>query len=266
VFWINGISVQAYGHGIPGTLFFQWASVIKSLGGKRMLVKEWMAANPITIDANTSIMKATQIMKENGIRRIPVLRDDKLAGIVSDRDIKEAAPSKATTLDVHELYYLLSEIKAKDIMTPDPISLRETDSVEKAAVIMLENRISGMPVVADDGKVVGMITQTDVFKVMISISGAYHSPVQIAFDMEDKPGSLNSLLTTLRENGARIVSVLTSHEHMSAGRREVYVRLMDMPDADLDSLVEKLKKDFKVMFVVKEDLTDIPRKKSKHEE
>lgn len=228
-----------------------------------MLVKEWMATSPIVIEENTSIMKATQIMKENDIRRIPVVRNGHLVGIISDRDIKEAAPSKATTLDVHELYYLLSEIKVKDIMTPDPITLKTDDSVEKAAVIMLENRISGMPVLDDNGQVVGMITQTDVFKVMISITGAYKSPIQIAFDIDDTPGSLNKLLNALREHGGRIVSVLTSHENMPAGRREVYMRLKDMPDNELQKLVEFLKKDFKVLFVIKEDLSNIPRKRNK---
>jgi len=228
-----------------------------------MLVKEWMATKPIVVDENTSIMKATQIMKENNIRRIPVVRDGRLIGIISDRDIKEAAPSKATSLDVHELYYLLSEIKIKDIMTPDPITLRENDSVEKAAVIMLENRISGMPIVDDDYHVIGIITETDVFKVMVSITGAYRSPIQLAFDMEDRPGSLNKLLNAIREQGGRIVSVLTSHEHMPVGRREVYIRLKEMPDEELDNLVESLKKDFKVLFVIKEDLSNIPRKKAR---
>ncbi len=228
-----------------------------------MLVKEWMATNPIVIDENTSIMKATQIMKEHGIRRIPVVRDGKLIGIISDRDIKEAAPSKATSLDVHELYYLLSEIKVKDIMTPDPITLRENDSVEKAAIIMLENRISGIPIVDDDYKVVGVITQTDVFKVMISITGAYKSPIQIAFEIEDSPGSLNALLNNIREQGGRIVSVLTSQENMPEGAREVYVRLMDMPDDALNKLVDYLKKEHKVLFVIKEDLSNIPRHKKR---
>ena len=228
-----------------------------------MLVKEWMAADPITIDENTSIMKATQLMKEHGIRRIPVVRDGQLVGIVSDRDIKEAAPSKATSLDVHELYYLLSEIKAKDIMTPDPITLKENDSVEKAAIIMLENSISGMPVVDDENHVVGMITQTDVFKVMISITGAYKSPIQIAFDMEDRPGSLNELLNAIREKGGRIASVLTTSDNMPPGRREVYIRLHEMPDEELKKLVDDLKKDFKVIFMVKEDLSHIPKKKKK---
>ncbi len=226
-----------------------------------MLVKEWMATKPIVVDENTSIMKATQIMKENNIRRIPVVRDGHLIGIISDRDIKEAAPSKATTLDVHELYYLLSEIKVKDIMTPDPITLKEDDSVEKAAVIMLENRISGMPIVDNDYHVVGIITETDVFKVMVSITGAYRSPIQLAFDMEDRPGSLNKLLNAIRELGGRIVSVLTSHEHMPVGRREVYTRLKDMPDQELNKLVDSLKKDFKILFVIKEDLSNIPRKR-----
>ena len=227
-----------------------------------MLVKERMASEPIAVDENTSIMKATQIMKENNIRRIPVVRDGRLIGIISDRDIKEAAPSKATSLDVHELYYLLSEIKIKDIMTPDPITLRENDSVEKAAVIMLENRISGMPIVDDDNHVIGIITETDVFKVMVSITGAYRSPIQLAFDMEDRPGSLNKLLNAIREQGGRIVSVLTSHEHMPVGRREVYIRLKDMPDEELDKLVDSLKKDFKVLFVIKEDLSNIPKKRA----
>ncbi len=224
-----------------------------------MLVKEWMAKDPIVIDEHTSIMKATQIMKEHGIRRIPVVRDGRLIGIISDRDIKEAAPSKATSLDVHELYYLLSEIKVKDIMTPDPITLRENDSVEKAAVIMLENRISGIPVADDDYHVIGVITQTDVFKVMISITGAYQSPIQIAFEMEDRPGSLNKLLNLLRAQGGRVVSVLTSHENMPEGKREVYVRLKDMPDDDLNKLAENLKREFKILFVIKEDLRNIPR-------
>ncbi len=228
-----------------------------------MLVKEWMATNPIVVDENTSIMKATQIMKEHGIRRIPVVRDGRLIGIISDRDIKEAAPSKATTLDVHELYYLLSEIKVKDIMTPDPITLKENDSVEKAAVIMLENRISGMPVVDDDYHVVGVITETDVFKVMISITGAYKSPIQIAFEIEDSPGSLNTLLNDIRKNGGRIVSVLTSEDNMPEGAREVYVRLMDMSDDDLNKFVEHLKKEYKVLFVIKEDLSNIPRRRKK---
>ena len=82
-----------------------------------MLVKGWMTSDVLTIDEDTSMMKASEIMRENNIRRLPVMHKGKLVGIVTDRDIKEASPSKATTLDVHELYYLLSELKIKDIMS-----------------------------------------------------------------------------------------------------------------------------------------------------
>ena len=227
-----------------------------------MLVKEWMAANPVVIDENTSIMKASQLMKEHGFRRIPVVRGERLVGIVSDRDIKEAAPSKATTLDVHELYYLLSEIKVKDIMTKDPITLRETDSVEKAAVIMLENKISGLPVVDERGQVIGIITQSDIFKVLISITGIYHSPIQLAFELEETPGSLKDLICALKNYDVRIVSVLTSQETAPPGMREIYIRIKDMKESELTKMLDELKRHFKVLYVLREELGDIPKKAS----
>ncbi|MDA8162697.1 MAG: CBS and ACT domain-containing protein [Desulfobacteraceae bacterium] len=228
-----------------------------------MLVKEWMVANPIVIDENASIMKATQLMKEHTIRRIPVVQQNRLVGIVSDRDIKEAAPSKATSLDVHELYYLLSEIKVKDIMTKQPITIEEGNSVEKAAVIMLENKISGLPVVNSKGEVTGIITQTDVFKVMISITGIHRGPIQIAFDLEDRHGTTAEALNTIRSHNASLVSVLTSQEHMSPGRKEVYVRIKDMPKDKLNLLIDDLKKKVKILYINRDEFQELPKKNKK---
>ena len=225
-----------------------------------MLVKQWMATKPIVIDENISIMKACQLMKEHSIRRIPVVKQDRIVGIVSDRDIKDAAPSKTASMDDHKLYYLLSETKIKDIMTPHPLTLRKNDSVEKAAVIMLENRISGLPVVNDKDQVVGMITQTDIFKVMVSITGIYHSPIQLAFDIEDYPGSINNLVNIIRSHEARLASVLTCQEHVSSGRIEVYVRIKDISDEQLETLVEELKEEFNILYVIREDISEIPKK------
>ena len=225
-----------------------------------MLVKQWMATEPIVIDEDISIMKACQLMKEHSIRRIPVVKQDRIVGIVSDRDIKDAAPSKTASMDDHKLYYLLSETKIKDIMTPHPLTLRENDSVEKAAVIMLENRISGLPVINDQDQVVGMITQTDIFKVMVSITGIYHSPIQLAFDIEDHPGSLNKLVNIIRSHEARLASVLTCQEHVSSGRIEVYVRIKDISDEQLETLVEELKEEFNILYVIREDISEIPKK------
>ena len=136
----------------------------------------------------------------------------KLVGIITDRDIKEASPSKATTLDVHELYYLLSELKVKDIMSRNIITCSPEDTVEKAAVIMLENNVSGIPILDSTGKLVGIISKGDVFKVLISITGIYRGGVQFAFNIPDKPGTIKQVADVIRAHGARMVSILTSYD------------------------------------------------------
>ena len=95
-----------------------------------MLIREWMTKDVITVTPDTSMLKASKLMKDHNIRRLPVLDGKHVVGIVSDRDIRAASPSKATTLDMHELYYLLSEVKVKDIMTSDPVTVYDTDAVD----------------------------------------------------------------------------------------------------------------------------------------
>lgn len=97
----------------------------------------------------------------------------KLVGIISDRDLRDAAPSKATMLDVYELNYLLSSMKISDIMTKNVVFVRPDETVEFAAVLMLENKISSLPVINEEDNLVGIITQTDIFKVLINIAGVY---------------------------------------------------------------------------------------------
>src|SRR3990172_2656306 len=136
-----------------------------------MLVKDWMTHDTVTITDETSMMKAIHLMKQNRFRRLPVLHENRLVGIVTDRDLKEASPSKATTLDVHELYYLLAELQVKDIMTRDPVTVKTDDTVEHAAQLMLENTISGLPVVDGQGRLKGILTQSDVFRAFMHITG-----------------------------------------------------------------------------------------------
>lgn len=128
-----------------------------------MLIRDWMTRDVITVTPETSMMKASKLMKENGIRRLPVVdADGKVVGIVSDRDIKEASPSKATTLDMHELYYLLSEIKIQNIMTHDPLCVSPEQTVESVALLLVERHIGGVPVVDDAGKILGIIDRKSV--------------------------------------------------------------------------------------------------------
>lgn len=219
-----------------------------------MLVREWMASDVITVDENTSMMKALHIMKENNIRRLPVMARGALVGIISDRDLKEASPSKATTLDVHELYYLLAEIKVKEIMTKNPVTIHADETVERAAVVMLEHKVSGLPVINKNNEMVGIITQSDVFRAFVNITGIYKGGVQFAFSLDDRPGSIKEVADTIRECGGRIVSILSSTDMVAEGTRNVYIRIRDMQPEALRAMEERLRQKFKVLYVAEDIL------------
>jgi acetoin utilization protein AcuB len=214
-----------------------------------MLVREWMTSDVLTVDENTSMMKALHLMKESNIRRLPVMSRGAIVGIISDRDLKEASPSKATTLDVHELYYLLAEIKVKEIMTKNPVTIYADETVERAAVIMLEHKVSGLPVLNKQNELIGIITQSDVFRAFVNITGIYKGGVQFAFSLDDTPGSIKEVADTIREYGGRIVSILSSTDMVAEGSRNVYIRIRDMASEDLDRIEQALRRKFKVLYV-----------------
>ena len=212
-----------------------------------MLVQEWMTKEVFHIGPDTSMMKASRLMKDKNIRRLPVLDDNqRVIGIISDRDIKEASPSKATTLDMHELYYLLSELKVKDIMTKNPHCAREKDSVEGVALILMEKGFGGMPVVDDDNKLVGIITESDIFKVLTSITGVQSGGMQLAFDLPNQRGMLRPVLDALGERGQSFVSILTSHTPDLPVRR-VYIRVQPMSREQEKELANSMKSQFDSM-------------------
>jgi acetoin utilization protein AcuB len=216
-----------------------------------MLIKSWMTENVVTITADRSMMKASKLMKDHHISRLPVVDEQgRIVGIVSDRDIKDASPSKATTLDMHELYYLLSEIKIKDIMTKKVTTIRDDETVEKAAVLMLEGNFGGLPVVDEAGKVVGIITDTDIFKVLVEISGVYDGGVQVGLQIPSGPGSLSPILDFLRENGARIMSIMTHNVPETVGMKDVYIRIRDMEKPDLKRIKAGMEERFDVRYWV----------------
>jgi acetoin utilization protein AcuB len=175
-----------------------------------MLIKDWMTKEPVVAKAGTSIMKAAKLMKENKIRRLPVVDDDgRLVGMVSDRDIKEASPSRPPPGHARALL-LLSEIKVADIMTKKPLAITPDEPVEKAAVIMMRNRIGGLPVVDAESKVVDHHRQRRV-QVLISITGVLTGGVQLAFGLPNAEGGLKPVLDDLKARGCRIMSILTSY-------------------------------------------------------
>jgi acetoin utilization protein AcuB len=132
------------------------------------LVRDWMTPDPITVPGNTTLPEAHDLMKKHKIRRLLVADDGELMGIVTLGDIRGAEPSEATSLSIFEIHYLLSRLTLDKIMTRNVIAVSPNDPVGKAARLMYENKIAGLPVV-DEGRVVGIITESDVFRMVVEL-------------------------------------------------------------------------------------------------
>ena len=215
-----------------------------------MLVKDWMNSTVITVDVNDSMQDAVKKLKDHDVRLLPVLDKGTLVGVVTDRDIKRASASDATTLEIHELLYLVSNIKIKDVMTPKPVTVPLDYTVEETAQILLKNRISGVPVVDAAGNVVGAITQADLFKVIISLTGVAQKGIQLALQVEDRPGSITKTIDIIRKHDGRIMSVLSSQENSPEGFRRIYIRTYDIDRDNLEALKAELKENMQLIYVV----------------
>jgi acetoin utilization protein AcuB len=154
-----------------------------------MLVRDWMTHDPQTVSATTPVLEAMQRLREGGFRRLPVVQEGRLVGIVTDRDLKEATPSKATTLSIYELNYLLSKLLVKDVMVAGVITVAPDDPIEHAALLMEEHRVSGLPVV-DGAAIVGIVTITDLLRAFVGFLGLREGGFRVTLGLPDAPGML----------------------------------------------------------------------------
>jgi acetoin utilization protein AcuB len=223
-----------------------------------MLVANWMSKNIITVDENASMHDAMKLLIENDIRMLPVMKKGKLVGIVTDRDLKRASASDATTLEIHELLYLLTRIKVKNIMTKEVITVPPDFTVEETALVLQENKISGAPVVDSKGKLVGTITQTDLFRVLISLTGVAKGGIQFGLQIEDRPGSIKEVADIIRKFGGRMVSILSSYDQVPQGYRKVYLRMRNIERSELQKLIQELESKAGLLYMV--DHTENNRK------
>lgn len=210
-----------------------------------MLVRKWMSPDPKTLPVDASITEAVTLQKERGIRHIPILDRGKLVGIVSDRDLKEFSPSKATTLDVYELHYLLGKTKVSDAMHRDPLRVGPEDTIERAALIMHDNKIGCLPVVDDVGRVVGILTHEDVFEALVTVTGCRSDTVRFQMTILDEPGSIKVVTDKARERGLRIRSILTTYQDVPQGKRELILRL----EGDTLALERELKEEYADLLI-----------------
>lgn len=170
-----------------------------------MLAGERMSHPVISINPEMPITDALNLMKRERIRRTPVVKEGKMVGIISDKDLLNASPSPATSLSVWEMNYLLSKIRVRDVMTRKVLTVTEDTPIEEAARIMADNKIGGLPVMRD-GRVVGIITETDLFKIFLELMGAREPGVRGTVLVLDKPGQLAKLTETIANLGGNIIA------------------------------------------------------------
>ena len=170
-----------------------------------MQVGERMSHPIISIAPDMPVHDALDMFKRERIRRAPVVKEGKLVGIVSDKDLLNASPSMATSLSVWEMNYLLSKITVSDVMTKKVLIVDEETPIEEAARIMADNKIGGLPVMRD-GHVVGIITETDLFKIFLEFMGAREKGVRITALLDEKPGQLAKITAAISNAGGNFIS------------------------------------------------------------
>ncbi|MCQ2586283.1 MAG: CBS and ACT domain-containing protein [Treponema sp.] len=174
-----------------------------------MIIRDVMTKAPVTVTEETSVTEAKAIMSKNNFSKLPVMdKSKRLVGIITKNDIQKASPSDATTLDMFELGYVLSKLTVGKFMTKKVITIQETEVIEEAARIMVDNNIGCIPVMEDD-VLVGIVTESDLFRLFTEIFGARNSGVRAVISLQDKPGMLAKITTQVAELKGNLVSVVT---------------------------------------------------------
>lgn len=203
-----------------------------------MLVKDRMTTNPVTIAPDMPVAEALSFMRQNNVRRFPVVnKRNKLVGIVSEKDLLYASPSPATSLSVYEVGYLLSKLKVEEIMSRDVTTVTPDAPLEEAARIMADNRIGALPVM-DGNKLVGIITETDIFKTFLEMMGARHPGIRLTIHLHDEPGVLSRIGRSIAAVGGDIIALGTFYEKDNT--RALMIKVHKAPQKALIKALEDI--------------------------
>ncbi len=171
-----------------------------------MIIERRMTRNPVTATPDMSIAEASALMKQEKVHRLPVLdREKRLVGIITEKDILYATPSPASSLSIHEMAYLLSKLTVKKLMSKNVVTITKDTTVEEAARMMVDQDLSSLPVLEGD-RLIGIVTKSDMFKILLELFGARHFGVRVSFIVEDKPGTIAKISQALSEQGIDIIT------------------------------------------------------------
>ena len=215
-----------------------------------MLVEQYMTRDVITVDADESMNDAIYTLEENRISLLPVLENGQLVGIISDRDLKQASPSRERISNMDEFMNLIDKILVRDIMTKNPYVTSPDHTVEEAAAVLASERISGLPVMDNDKQLVGIITRTDIFKMLIKLTGLSKKGIQLGMCLKDEVGAELEIKRLISEFGGHTVSMLSSIEDAPSGYRNVYFRVYEVEKQKLTLLTEAIRKIATLLYLV----------------
>jgi acetoin utilization protein AcuB len=211
-----------------------------------MLVRERMSRSPVTVSTDAPITEALKVMRTNSVRRLPVLdKEGRLVGIVSEKDLLYASPSSATSLSIYEMHYMLSQLKVTEVMTTDVTTVSPDTPLEEAARIMADNKIGGLPVIQDD-RLVGIITETDIFTVFLEMLGARDKGLRLTVEIPERKGEMARITTAIAQLGGNILA-LGSFLGDDPSTALVTVKVEDVPASDLEAAMHGL--DLKIVDV-----------------
>jgi len=215
-----------------------------------MLVKDWMTDDVVAVDVNDTVHRLVVVMMDHKLGIVPVLEEGKLVGVVTDEDLRRAAPIDTSLPDIPHIVYHLSNVHVSSIMTRAPLTVRPDYTLEEAAAVLLRHKVSGCPVLNYDDVVVGLITKDDLFKAMVSLSGLVRKGIQFGFLIEDKPGSIQRVVDTLRRYHARVVSIVCPYKNAPPGYRYLYVRVFNIDRENLPQLKTELRERGRLIYLV----------------
>ncbi len=200
-----------------------------------MFVKNKMTANPFTISPDQTVPEAHEIMTVNGVKRLPVMKNGKLVGVVSKEDILQASPSNATTFSMGEITYLLSKMKVSKIMNKNTITISSSALLEEAAILMRDNNVGFLPVV-DDEKLVGILTETNIFDSFIELLGFREPGTRLTVEAKDEPGIMANLTGIIGEFGANITHVAVYRG--ANGKSSVVIGINSLNTSEMEKSIE----------------------------
>lgn len=200
-----------------------------------MAVKDFMTRKVVYVSPDTTVAHTADMMREQGLRRLPVIENDRLVGVVTERTMAEASPSKVTSLSIYEMNYLLNKTKIRDIMARDVVTVSPYASLEDAVYAMMKNQVGILPVV-EAGQVFGVITEKDVFKAFLEVSGYGEEGIRVIITADDTVGTLAKIVDTISADNLNVKRTVVATRRSG----KVAIEIQIDGKADVTDLREKL--------------------------